>query len=456
MSSKRYIDKEKETAESANFQPSLFDNSVVEHTAIDKPILSHSTRRRKRKRRRAAMVTIESIDSRRVKGQLLADATYIKERDGYYSVRSAQPNRPPYKIRYDNFNCNCPDFTFNKQKCKHIYCLEEKLGRIVYPDPPARIQPDYSQKWTAYNKSQTSEKAVFLGLLSELTRETQEPENATGRPALNLGDMLFACVFKVYSQMSSRRFTTDLKDAQVKGYINEAPHYNSLCRYMEKTSLTHYLEMLVEETSKPLASLETDFAVDSTGLQTSNSVTWNRAKYQDTVMLKKKNWVKVHCCIGVKTNVITGVEITDKTGHDTSSFLPVLEATRKNFAVKEVSADAAYTSSKHFAYAELHGISAYIDFKDRATGKGSLTNSAWKRMFHYYNLNRTEFIQHYGKRNNVETTFHMLKSKFGSMLKSKTFEAQKNEALCKVICHNISCLIHSMNEFGITPGFLLK
>ena len=70
-------------------------------------------------------------------------------------------------------------------------------------------------------------------------------------------------------------------------------------------------------------------------------------------------------------------------------------------------------------------------------------------MYHFFNLNGLEFVQHYMKRSNVETTFHMLKSKFGSVLKSRTFEAQKNEALCKVIYHNIACLIHAMNEFNI-------
>jgi transposase len=450
MSRKRSIDKLKSPTDSVNYQPDLFSNSVIEHTVTDKFIVPHFTRRRKRKRRRHIM---KSIESREVKGQNLADACPVRLSDkGYYLVRS-ETRQSFYKVDSKTFACNCPDYTFRHAKCKHVYAVETAIGAKV---AGVEYLPElrHTQDWRAYTKSQTTEKHVLLGLLSELTRGIDEPENATGRPALNLGDMIFAMVFKVYSQMSSRRFTTDLIDAKVKGYINEAPNYSTLNRYMEKESLTRYLEALVEETSKPLASLETDFAVDSTGLQTSNCITWNRAKYQDTVMLAKKNWVKLHCCIGTKTNVITGVEITDRTGHDASSFLPVLEATRKNFDVREVSADAAYTSSKHFAYAELHGITPYIDFKGNASGRGSLTNSSWKKMFHYYNLHRTEFLQHYGKRNNAETTFHMLKSKFGGMLKSKTPIAQKNEALCKVICHNISCLIHSMNEFGITPEFL--
>jgi transposase len=244
-------------------------------------------------------------------------------------------------------------------------------------------------------------------------------------------------------------------DAKVKGYINDSPHYNSLLRYFEKESLTKFLEAMVEATAKPLASLETDFAVDATGLGTSNVVTWSRAKYNDTKMLVKKNWVKLHACIGTRTNVITGVEITTRIVADSQAFMSVLDQTRKNFDVQEVSADAAYSSMKHFAYAEMHGIQSFIPFaKNRYPGSADAT-PAWDRAFHFFNLHRTEFLQRYNKRSNVETTFHMLKSKFGSMLKSKTREAQKNEALCKVICHNISCLIHSMNEFGISPDFMI-
>jgi hypothetical protein len=54
----------------------------------------------------------------------------------------------------------------------------------------------------------------------------------------------------------------------------------------------------------------------------------------------------------------------------------------------------------------------------------------------------------------VEAVFHSLKAKFGSMLKSRNPEAQKNEALCKMICHNIVTLVHAMNEFGVKLDFI--
>jgi hypothetical protein len=38
-------------------------------------------------------------------------------------------------------------------------------------------------------------------------------------------------------------------------------------------------------------------------------------------------------------------------------------------------------------------------------------------------------------------------------LRSKTLTAQVNEVLCKVLCHNICCLIQSSYELGVEPAF---
>jgi len=66
---------------------------------------------------------------------------------------------------------------------------------------------------------------------------------------------------------------------------------------------------------------------------------------------------------------------------------------------------------------------------------------------------REEFLQHYHKRSNVESTFSMLKRKFGDSLRSKTDTALVNETLCKIRCHNLVVLIHEMHELGIEPVF---
>jgi len=95
----------------------------------------------------------------------------------------------------------------------------------------------------------------------------------------------------------------------------------------------------------------------------------------------------------------------------------------------------------------------YIPFKANSTGNARKQSKLWKTMFHFYSYNQEAFMQNYHKRSNVESTFHMIKAKFGDKLRSRTKTAQVNEALCKILCHNICCLIQSMFELNLKPKF---
>jgi transposase len=74
-------------------------------------------------------------------------------------------------------------------------------------------------------------------------------------------------------------------------------------------------------------------------------------------------------------------------------------------------------------------------------------------MFHLFMHQRDTFLAHYHKRSNVESTFSMVKRKFGDSLRSKTDIAMVNETLAKAICHNLVVVIHEMYELGIEPMF---
>ena len=102
-----------------------------------------------------------------------------------------------------------------------------------------------------------------------------------------------------------------------------------------------------------------------------------------------------------------------------------------------------------------HGAIPYIPFKTNSVAQSGYEpkSQLWTRMYHFYMMNRPQFLEHYHKRSNVETTFHMIKSKFGQRLRSKSLTAQINEALCKVLCHNLCVVIQSVHELGIETNF---
>jgi transposase len=306
----------------------------------------------------------------------------------------------------------------------------------------------YKQNWPAYNEAQTKEKSRFQSLLRDLCSGIENPPHTKGRPRLPLSDAVFAVTFKIYSTFSGRRFISDLNDAHAKGYISQVPHFNSIFNYLENPALEPILTGLITQSSLPLKSIESDFAVDSTGFATSRFVRWFDHKYG--VVRQEHDWVKCHMMCGVKTNVITAVEIHERNTNDGTIMPSLVNATAKNSTMAEVSADKAYSTRENLSTVAKHGATPYVVFKTNATGaRGGL----WEKMFHYFSFKRDEFLAHYHKRSNVESTVSMIKAKFRDHVRSKTDVAMKNEVLCKILCHNICCLISAIYELGITPNF---
>jgi transposase len=117
-----------------------------------------------------------------------------------------------------------------------------------------------------------------------------------------------------------------------------------------------------------------------------------------------------------------------------------------------VLADKGYLArSAHDLAAEL-GIEARIPFKSNSTGKGE-GSAAWRKAFYRFQAHQPEFLAAYHKRSNVESAFSAIKRKFGEHVRSRTPVAQVNEIRCKLICYNLTVVVHEMFENGIAPAF---
>ena len=320
----------------------------------------------------------------------------------------------------------------------------------------------YRQDWPAYTKAQVNEKAKFLELLYALCEGLEGPPQQMGRPRVPLSDRIFASVFKVYSTLSGRRFMSDLREAKQRGLMGHMPNFCSISRFLESEELTPCLKRLIIESAVPLRAVEWDFAVDSSGFSTGVYQKWVDAKWgkyrrpygdERTQPVKVQDWLKVHLMCGVKTNIVTAVEITHAHAGDSPQFGPLVETTSQNFPIQSVAADKAYSSEKNMHLVLVKGGQPYIAFRSNATAQNRRSGSVWKRLYLEYEYNREWFMGHYHRRSNVETTFSMIKGKFGERLRSKTHTAQVNEVLCKILCHNICCLVQSMYELGIEVTF---
>jgi len=375
-------------------------------------------------------------DMRKIRGLAILKEHKIKKIEGGYLVPSQNKNKR-YFVGEHDFNCTCPDCQNRNLTCKHAYAVKYYLGIEKTDGQITKMPLTHTQAWNTYNKAQQSEVERFDVLLKDLLENIEEPSYDFGRPSLDKREVLFCAIKKVYSQMSSRRAKGLFNQANEKEFIKKSPHFNSVSKLLNEEETESILEGLILFSAQPLKSVETNFAVDSSGFRTTTFAPYCQDKHGAS---KKHKYLKAHILVGTKTNIICSAKATSEYSADCPQFKGLVQQLN-GYNIEEVSADKAYSSRDNLSLVNDLGAVPFIPFKSNATGKPRGNSHIWRKMFNYFQYNQEEFLEHYHKRSNVETTFHMIKSKLGDSLKSKNEVAQKNELLCKLIAHNIIVLI---------------
>jgi transposase len=399
-----------------------------------------------------------NTDLRQERGRILSNDKRIKHIAGVtWLVPSATQTAGGYVVNTAEKSCTCPDFELRRIRCKHQFAVEFSQTIETHADGSQTVtesmtftRTTHSQDWPAYTAAQCQEKSIVQRLLRGLCDGIQnDPHPGRGRKPIPMSDAVFAMTMKVYGLMSGRRSTSDLEACAESGHMVKAPRFSTLFERFEDPAMTAILTRLIEQSAAPLANIETSFAVDSTGFGTCVYHRWYDEKYGKP--MKKATWLKAHAMVGTSTGVITSVKVTASDGADCPQLPELVAATKQNFNLGQVSADRAYLSNENLTAIERAGAQPFVPFKLNSQQDGS---PAWRKMHAVFVLKQDEFLAAYSRRNNVEATFSAVKRKFGGAVKSKTFTAQVNEILCKVLCYNLACLVHAMAELGIEPSFL--
>lgn len=312
------------------------------------------------------------------------------------------------------------------------------------------INKKYNQDWHKYNLAKTNEKRLFIELLYDLAKIIKEPEYTFGRPTIPLRDLFFCAGLKLYSNYAGRKIMSDIRLSEGAGYITKSPHYNTLDLFFNCEATYDLLQKLLTISAMPLNKLEDKFSIDSSGFGSYQYERWQRVKWNKKEI---RNYLKGHILIGTRTNVICSCEVTYGNLSDVRQAPRLLNRLGNNFNAKEVSGDKAYSSKMVFRIIESIGALPYIPFKNNAREPDENSPVIWNKMFLKFRDNKEKWKESYHKRSNVESTFAMIKLRFGEFLKCKKYTAQRNELMVKFICHNVCCLIEEMYEHNIKIDF---
>jgi len=295
-----------------------------------------------------------------------------------------------------------------------------------------------------------------MDMLNELLSYIPFP-NATcaGRTPVPMHDKILYVAMQAYNTKSSRRCISDLEIAKKLGYLYSTPHFNTVLKTLNDPRVSTYLTHLIQVSGLPLKNIERDFAVDSSGFSTSLFGRWFDVR--TGTESDKRLYKKAHITCGVVTNIISAVIITPGACNDSPEFSRLIKDTKRIYEPREVSADMGYISIDNLEYAWGKAIIPFIPFKKNVSKETASGNGmVWRKMLKFFTDYPDEFYHHYHKRSNVETTFHMIKRKFGDHLRSRTEIGQTNEILAKCLCHNLCVLVQELFELDIDLNELKK
>ena len=293
-----------------------------------------------------------------------------------------------------------------------------------------------------YNKVQESEFLNFFEFVRYLTNYI-----CKGRKMKSMIQCLL--IWRKFPNLSVRRARGFLLLLRRFDIISiDIPCFKTLSNYNENNSLQIILDKLIEKSSKPLSIIEHDFATDSTGIRTQLFSTWFSLRCKKRI--RRRDHLTVHTTIGVKSGIVTALNIGINQGKDNKIFREHVDKTSENFKINEWSGDGMYWCKKNCRKVSERGGKPYFKCKSSWNGKQDGFPS-WKEMNKDFVENKEDYDKHYHKRSNVESTNHSKKALHGNSVYSRLPSARINEETLRWINHNISVLNRAMYEWNINP-----
>ncbi|MEE9238436.1 MAG: transposase [Thermodesulfobacteriota bacterium] len=325
--------------------------------------------------------------------------------------------------------------------------IQEELSSFVPVE-----KKKYTQDWKIYYQACRTEKLMFFRIIKDAVDYLIIEKNYinNGRPPAFFSDIVKSICIKSYHNLSTWRLESELRLAKSMGVIDHVYKKSCISNYMKSKDVAEVLHELYKIIAEPLVPIETQYAADATGIANA----YKAKKWVDVRLDKQehKQYNKLHILSGTITNVIISAKITEGMKHESPIFKDLMIGI-KRFKVKEISADAGYLSRKNCELIQDIGAVPYILPKKnvRTLSKGS---ASWHRMIIMWKKHQMLFATHYHRRSNVESTFGMIKRKWGDFCRCKLPVTQENEILARIICHNAAVLSEAMLGNDLEPVFL--
>jgi len=232
-------------------------------------------------------------------------------------------------------------------------------------------------------------------------------------------------VLKQKLRTTYRDLVEILKISEIPMYIGlkKIPHHTTLVKFAKKIKPKMLSLLLPYRKAKTVGLDGTGFEVDNKSLH--YQIRTERTSY--------RKYIKLGISADLDKQLIMRQTINKGPRNDQKDFMSLVKDIKTNF----VCADKGYDSYKNHKIV-IKDLSARSLIKSRNYGNNKIPRPNVK----YRRRSIEEFDDKiYHQRSKVETIFSVIKRKYGSCLRARTFSTQKKEVLCKLIAYNVDKLL---------------
>jgi hypothetical protein len=174
--------------------------------------------------------------------------------------------------------------------------------------------------------------------------------------------------------------------------------------------------------------------VDASGLTTSKKGNYIEDKWKK----ERREYLKLHIAVDVKSKQIVSFRITKGTVHDSKKFIPMIKEISKHHNITKTYADKAYDSKINFNLLDKLNIEPVISIRKNANVKTKKCRSRNEQVHLIRRIGYEKYkqLKNTGQRWIAEVVFSSLKCVLGEHLLSRKFSMQKAESTLKIMLYN--------------------
>ena len=204
-------------------------------------------------------------------------------------------------------------------------------------------------------------------------------------------------------------------DARLIIGLHKVPVHTTIIRFVKKIRKQIHLVLGIRQAHT--------VAIDATGFELEARSFYFRINRVPEYTRKTKKYMKLSLVIDTDKQLILKYKINKKAGRDNFKYVKnLIKDLKFKYLIGDKGYDSKYT--RRFVINKLKAI--------------PIIPSAWHNNFYgYLRKNKKISGENYHQRSKIETVFSVIKRKYGSVLRNKTYATQQVELISKLIAYNL-------------------